>query len=408
MAIDEHALEKELTCSRKNYQAVKDVIKEIVIGDLTNDRASDLLRICELSGLSPNKALGLYQLVYDGISEGDLDGKEKAHSLISSTGIDQLVLDDSKKIMPASRGYRLQIDSNYTFRIIMISDTHIGAEQDNIDGIAEMFDRAEAVGAKAVFHSGDLLEGNFAHRDQYLHVRDDCKTSDAQLDRFVKEWPKRAGIKTYFIAGNHDHFFQKPFGYDICRHIAQLRDDLIYLKEESVQEAFNRQGCDPEELKEIIRNKKAGSGRIGAVRIGPYHLPDDQKNTIIMMMHPDGGSAQTISYRPQIIIKNLDWLLMSFENMTNHLGRKIKPHIIQIGHYHKADAALLRNVEVIQAGTMKMADEFHETRNLQNMMGYWIIELTTKKDGDLVKMGKVFQRAYVDPTRYTRRVISMK
>lgn len=407
MAIDEHALDKKLMRNGKKPAELKAFLRGLVLQDLQGEKPTDLMTLCQHTGLSPRDTQDLYHVVYDQI-EGTLpNGKNKPAAEVSVDSLERITLDGSEQIKGFSQGYRLQIDPAYTFRVILVSDTHIGSKHDNIEGLERMFDKAVAIGARTVLHSGDLTDGAFAHRDMYLYLRDECQTFDGQYERVVSKWPRRDGVTTYFIAGNHDHFFQSNVGVDLCRHVALARSDMRYLKSESVSEVFGR-GYDKEHFERVLENKELGSGRIGAVKIGPHHLPPDQRNTMMMMMHPGDGSARTLSYKPQQIIKNLGMLLHSFENMTNPEGRRIKPHILQIGHYHKADVNLLRNVYVFQAGTMKLADEFHEVRNLDNMMGYWVVEITSKKDGDIVRLGERFHPAYVEPTRYTRSVVPVK
>ncbi|MBS3169934.1 metallophosphoesterase [Candidatus Woesearchaeota archaeon] len=408
MEIDERSLDQKLIKSGKKPAELKAFLKGIILNDLEASQPSDLLALCGHSGLSPKDTQALYQIIYDGIEEALSNGKKKGPAEVSVRSMEGLVLDGSEQIKVVSPGYRLTIDPTYTSRHIFVSDTHIGSKHDNIEGLEKMFDRAVAIGAKTILHSGDLVDGAFAHRDMYLYLRDGCQTFDGQYERVITKWPRREGVTTFFIAGNHDHFFQTNAGVDICRHIASARGDMKYLKSESIEDVFGRDDYDPEHLARILESKKLGSGRVGAVRIGPDHLPPEQRNTIMMMLHPGDGSARTLSYKPQQIIKNLTMLLYSFENMTNPNGRRIKPHILQIGHYHKADMNLLRNVYVFQAGTMKLADEFHEVRNLDNMMGFWTVEITSKRDGDIVRLAERFEHAYVDPSRCSRTVVSQK
>ena len=108
----------------------------------------------------------------------------------------------------------------------------------------------------------------------FLYLRDECQTFDGQYERVVNKWPRREGVSTYFIAGNHDHFFQTNGGVDLCRHVAAARQDMKYLKSESIREVLGK-GYDKERFERVLENKKLGSGRVGAGRIGPVHLPED-------------------------------------------------------------------------------------------------------------------------------------
>ena len=400
MSVDEKDLNKKLRKKTRSYAVLKDGLQKEIRKDLRKKRSTDLLWLCENTGLCPQDATSLYQLLYDRIK------KPAGEKNLSTKSLERLTLKEDQ-IQVVGGSYRLNIDPQYTFRFIMVSDTHIGSKHDNIEGLEAMFDHAKDIGAQAVFHSGDLVDGAFAHRDMYLFLRDECQTFDGQYERVVTKWPKRDGIKTYFIAGNHDHYFWIQPGADICRHIDLARDDMVYLKSRSLAEQRLKKDISKTVLEKVMQSKQLGSGRIGAIRIGPYHLSEDKRNTILMLMHPGDGSGKTMSTKPQKIISNIEILLHSFDNMTNQKGKRIKPHLLQVGHYHKADINLIRNVYVFQSGTMKFSDQFHEVKNLHNMMGYWIVELTTDKTGDIQGLGYRFMEPYVDPTRPTRAVVSM-
>jgi len=402
MSIDEKELNKKLRKHTRAYARLKKGLQGEITKHVKKNKPTDLLWLCDQTGLSPQDAKELYCLLYDGIEDAPEDGYN-----LSTKKLDSLVL-GKDEFIPFAGSYKLALDPEYTFRIIMVSDTHIGSRHDNIEGLERMFDQAVEIGAKGVFHSGDLTDGNFAHRDMHLFLRGDAKTFDGQFDRVVHHWPKREGITTYFIAGNHDHFAWQQPGADICRYIDFAREDMVYLKNQSVFEAALRKGLPPEVLAQVMESRDLGSGRVGAVKIGPYHLPAHKRNTILMMLHPGNGSAQTMSYKPQRIIANLDMLLHSFDNMKNPGGKRIKPHLLLVGHYHKQDVNLLRNVYVFQAGTMKLADQFHEVKCLNNMMGYWAVELTTRRNGNIAALGYRPMEAYVPKVKATRTVVDMK
>lgn len=409
MIIDERELDKKLEkAGKQNIKGLKQRLKRKVAADLRADRPTNLLRLCDATGLCPSDAASLYHLLYDQIEFAE-DDKPKGEPSLMTYSIDNLVLEEGEAMRLSGRGFRLNFDPNYTFSWIMLSDTHLGSKHDCIEGLEEAYDCAVSIGAVAVTHAGDLTDGFFGrHRDMYKYLRPECMGHDGQLKWVVDKYPKREGLKTYFIAGNHDHFAMDTADVDICRHIARERDDLVYIKSDTITEALARKNVDPETLRKIIEAKELGSGRVGAVRLGPSHLPVSKRKLIHMMLHPGNGSAQTLSYKPQRIAANLHLLMDSYENMENDQGIRIKPHTMQIGHYHKADMNILRRVHIFQSGTMKKADQFHETKNLNNMMGYWVVEATTKSNGDIVRMRHHFQRPYVDPTGYTRTVIPMR
>jgi len=62
-------------------------------------------------------------------------------------------------------------------------------------------------------------------------------------------------------------------------------------------------------------------------------LPSPKGKAIMKLMHPGGGSAYAVSYRPQKIIE-------SFQDGE-------KPHILLLGHYHKSLKVEIRGVVTI-------------------------------------------------------------
>ncbi|MBI2667002.1 metallophosphoesterase [Candidatus Woesearchaeota archaeon] len=400
MKIDEKELDGLLKKAERDPKKIKAEVLQLLEKNV-GKKPLDLLELCNLSGLSPRNATSLYQLIVDQLPEE----QQKKAQLITGT-LEPLALGE-REFEKIKNGYKLTIDPKYTFRVVLVSDTHLGSTYDNIEGLEEMYDRAISIGAKTVLHSGDLVHGAFKH-DLFLNLRPGCNSFNGQRDYVVDHWPQRDGVATFLIAGNHDQFFRQQNDADICSEIALRRPDIVYLKDQALNEVRREgkeKGLSKEALQKILEVKKIDSGRSGALRLGPSHLSPEKRNTIHMMVHPGDGSARTLSYKPQQILANIETLLYSFENMVNPEGKRIKPHLLQIGHYHKGDLALLRGVYTFQAGTMTAADEFHENKNLMNMMGYWIVEMTTKKNGDIVALESHFQKPYVPPEKSPRRVI---
>lgn len=400
MKIDERELDASLKKAERDPKKTKAEVLQLLEKN-GGKKPLDLLDVCAMSGLSPQQATALYHLVADQLPE-----EQRGKMQLTTGTLEHLNLGE-REVEKARNGFKLVIDPKYVFRVILVSDTHLGSTFDNLDGLEEMYDRAASIGVKTILHSGDLTHGAFKH-NLYLNLRPHCNSFKGQRDYVVRNWPQREGITLYFIAGNHDQFFREPIDADVCSEIALRRPDLVYLKDETLRQVElegKQKGLDKAVVQKILEAKEIDSGRIGAVRLGPSHFPPEKRYTFHMMVHPGDGSAKTLSYKPQQIVANLETLLNSFENMVNPDGKRIKPHVLQIGHYHKADLALLRGVYTFQGGTMTTADEFHENKTLLNMMGYWIVEMTTKKNGDIVALESHFQKPYVPPEKAPRRVV---
>ena len=156
--------------------------------------------------------------------------------------------------------------------------------------------------------------------------------ADQQVDYCVQEYPSHKGITTHFITGNHDHSFWKRAGINVGRWIDSQRPDMNFLGEDAATVHFKMNG--------------------GVVKV--------------RLAHPGKGTAYALSYQPQKYIEALSG------------GQK--PHLIFMGHYHKAELLPnYRNVYLIQAGCLESQTPFMRARSIQAHTGFWIVEFTVNE-----------------------------
>ena len=141
---------------------------------------------------------------------------------------------------------------------MLISDTHLASKYDRVDILRYLYQEAEDKDVNYVLHSGDLCEGVSGRPQQTYELKELSYTG--QRDYVIDKYPK-SNIPTYLISGNHDLWWVKQCGADICKDIANQREDIIYL------------GSDCEDLK------------IGKLKI--------------RLRHGSGGNAYARSYRLQ-------------------------------------------------------------------------------------------------------------
>jgi predicted phosphodiesterase len=225
-----------------------------------------------------------------------------------------------------------KIHTNYfytdTVKFGLVSDTHIGSLYSATDYLNTAYDVFEQEEIKDVYHCGDLTDGENMYRGQVYEIyRHGC---DAQVNEVVENYPRRKGVSTHFILGNHDMSFWKRAGINIGPKIADARDDMFYLGVEEADVIF-----------------KGEDGRFARVRLS----------------HPGKGTAYALSYQIQKYI----------ESLTG--GNK--PHVLLVGHYHKAEVIpQYRNVYAVQAGTLEHQTPWMRSRNISAMTGFWIIEFS--------------------------------
>ncbi len=212
----------------------------------------------------------------------------------------------------------------HTFGVI--GDTHLGSLYADLALLDFAYDIFESEQIGTVFHAGDILDGEKMHRGQEYELS--VHGADAQVDFCCDRYPKRDGITTYFIDGNHDRSFWKRSGICTGARISQKRSDLVYL---GYQES------------DII----VGEGECKA-KIRLFH-------------GEDGSSSYAISYRPQRYVAEL--------------ASGTKPDILLMGHYHKAEQLFYRGVTTFQTGTLQRQTPFMRGRRLSAAIGFWVIRI---------------------------------
>lgn len=89
----------------------------------------------------------------------------------------------------------------------------------------------------------------------------------------------------------------------------------------------------------------------------------------IVLDHPGGGSAQSLSYKPQKRIEILE--------------SGIKPKILLIGHYHKSYSFIYRNVRGIFVPSFCDKTQFQQKQGLLNVVGAYFLDIYSDNKGNI-------------------------
>ena len=216
-------------------------------------------------------------------------------------------------------------------KLLMISDTHLGSKYDRLDILRYLYQQAEDKKVNYVLHSGDLTDGKSNRDEQIYQLKEHSYTG--QRDYVIENYPK-SEIPTYFIAGNHDLWWIKQCGADICRDIASKREDLHYL------------GSDCEDLK------------IGKLKIRMYH--------------GKGGSSYAKSYKLQ---KYLD-----------SISPEEVPYILQTGHIHQAFYMKQGNTHCFQTSCLQDLTPYERSMGFSNDKSCWWVDIWMDNKGNPVKV----------------------
>lgn len=218
-----------------------------------------------------------------------------------------------------------------TFLFGFIGDTHLGSKYERLDVLNDLYDIFELEGVDRVYHAGNWVEGecNFNRHELIVHGM------DSQMEYLVENYPKK-DFATFAITGDdHEGWWGQRSGIDVGSH-----------------------------LQSIMRN----NGRIDWFDLGFMEgytelvNSNSGKRTQLLTMHPGGGSAYALSYKPQKIVESFS-------------GGE-KPSVLLIGHYHKMSYNMIRGVHTIQVGCTQDQTTFLRKKSIEAHVGGGICRLT--------------------------------
>lgn len=214
--------------------------------------------------------------------------------------------------------------------ILVVSDTHFGSIHNQLHLLNDLYQEAYNRGIRTVLHVGDLTDGNYLNRpesprQQFLHGFDE------QVGYVVDMYPEIEGIDTYYILGSHDETHYKNGQATVDFWVDRCRKDMHFLGQDTG---------------EIVIDKVK-----------------------YVLDHPGGGSAQSVSYKPQKRIEILE----------SHN----KPKILLIGHYHKSYTFVYRNVQCVEVPALCGKTQFQQKQGLINNVGGYFLKVYSDSKGNI-------------------------
>ena len=216
-------------------------------------------------------------------------------------------------------------------RIGVVSDTHLGSKHAQLTFLEELYDRYKELGITDVYHCGDICDGMYPNRSDQIYELH-SHGADAQVDYVVDNYPKRDGIVTHFITGNHDFTFVRNTGYNIGPAIAMRRDDMKYLGMFNAK-VWLTPKCDME------------------------------------LNHPLDGSAYALSY--------------SIQKTIDALSGGEKPKILCNGHHHKYLTMFYRNIHAIEVPSVQAQTPYMKGKRLAAHVGGLVLDIYVDEEGTI-------------------------
>lgn len=112
-------------------------------------------------------------------------------------------------------------DSVEEYKIMLISDTHLGNNRDSIYALDDVFETCIKENINIIFHIGDFFDGI------YNEIKDPKAYGIAQISYGLNNYPFDKNILTFLCLGNHDSTFYLEKGIDVSKIISDRRHDII-------------------------------------------------------------------------------------------------------------------------------------------------------------------------------------
>lgn len=218
----------------------------------------------------------------------------------------------------------------------LISDTHLCSDAERLDLLQEAYDIFQANGVTVVLHCGDITDGWQVFRGHEQHVK--IIGVQEQALYAIQHYPRREGITTYFVSGNHDNKAFEKQGVDVCSLIVNGLD----------------------------HKGKHYEGRSDLVYLGQYsRMLLFPQNITVQLLHPMGSGVVYARSYPQ-------------QRRSREMLSETRPDVQVSGHYHTFcwimdDATMFVGLPGLQDET-----EFFVRMGYGRQMGFCVADYSIK------------------------------
>jgi hypothetical protein len=240
-----------------------------------------------------------------------------------------------------------------TFLFGACGDQHVASKYHREDVSKALYDRYAQHKVQAVMNTGNWIDGEASFNRYDL----DAHGLDGQCQLMAEIYPKHE-FPTYAVWGDdHEGWYAQREGINVGHYA------------EGIMRSAGHNWHDVGFMEAHIRLVNANTGAAATLAV----------------VHPGGGSSYAISYRPQKIVESLE-------------GGE-KPDVLLLGHYHKMDAGIARNVWYAQTGTCQDQTPFMRKKSLEAHVGGLMIHLEQDPEtgaiiGFTPSLWRFFNRGY--------------
>ena len=296
------------------------------------DKETSLSSICIDLEMNPYEVLGMVSYIKE---NGINIALRKAYDDIYMINLGDMKFHDKNT-------YSFVTDDDNIFKFIAIADTRLGSKSQQLSILNDIYLKGHEMGYDNVFLCGNISAGLYPITDVYAETNFVNDTQE-QIDYIVDHFPYIEGMKTYFITGKRDNKHLKTNKISIGKRIAQERDDMIFLGENS---------CD------VIID-----------------------NTVMQILSRKLGKTYTVSYRTQ---QQID----SFRSED-------KPDILLYGGLLQMEKYTFRGVSCISAPSVCATTKEMNEKRYSNTIGAWYVTVKTDEKGLLKSVTAISSPYYV-------------
>lgn len=285
--------------------------------ELLNHEKS-LTQLCTNLNLNKYEVLGIVNRI-----------RESGQNIVVKRLDDDIYLiNQGEREMRDGNSFNISTDDTHEFKFIAFSDPRLGSKSEQLTILNDLYKKAYDMGYTNAILCGNISAGLYPITDIYAETNfiDD---TNAQVEYIVKNYPYIEGMTTYFITGKVDDTHLKKNKINIGKRISQLRDDMIYLGENS---------CD---------------------------LNID--NTRMQVLCSKLGKTYTVSYRTQ--------------QQVDSYRSEDKPDILLHGGLLQMEKFTDRNVKTISVPSVVATTKEMNDKRYSNTIGAWFVTIRTDKKG---------------------------
>ena len=296
------------------------------------EKERDLTSVCMEMNMHPYEILGLVSFI-----------KEKGINIALKRAFDDIYMVNMGDVKYHEKNtYSFLTDDSHEFKFIAIADTRLGSKSQQLSILNDIYQKGSEMGYENVILCGNISAGLYPLTDVYAETNfaDDTQS---QIDYIVTHYPQVKGMKTYFITGKIDDKHLKQKKINIGKRISELRDDMVYLGENS---------CD------VTIDK-----------------------TTMQLLSCKLSKTYTVSYRTQ--------------QQIDSYRSEDKPDILLYGGLLQNEKLTYRNVKCITVPSVCATTKEMQEKRYSNTIGAWYVTVRTNKKGHLESVNAIWSPYYV-------------